>query len=231
MRGGQIEPGDIGAGHGEVGADLARSAADIGDGPTARQRGDPLEQPAVERLAVELVAGTGRRTPTPPRRTPRRSSRRALGRSGTTPLARRGSTGAFGRTEPVDPARLLLPGLARQLLDQRLVSRRTACGERPCTWSRESKSCRRSDRERSSPGVCGPAQQEQGHDGALGPVEPEHLVEHLAVLRGARAVARVDDAGETLRAKPVEPGLHLELAQLPARDRGPTSGCTPSAPR
>ena len=57
------------------------------------------------------------------------------------------------------------------------------------------------------------AQQEQGDDGALGAVEPEHLVEHLAVLRRAGPVARVEHAGEPLGAQPVEAGLHLELAE------------------
>ena len=167
-RGRQVEPGDVGAGHGEVGADLARSAADVGHRAAARQLGDPLEQPPVERLAVELVeelVGVRRRH-LAVRRDDLRVSLGAGRERGRRLVV--GVGWASGRSEPMDPARLLLTRLARQLLDQRLVPHRQHVQSGVSTWSSESKSCRRSDRERELAGRLRPAQQEQGDDGALG---------------------------------------------------------------
>ena len=94
----------------------------------------------------------------------------------------------------MDPARLLLARLASQLLDERLVSHRQHVESRQHLV--EGVEVVEALRPRAQlTGRLRPAEEEQGHDGALGAVEPEHLVEHLPVLRGARPVARVDRRG------------------------------------
>src|SRR5690606_28323748 len=140
---------------------------------------------------------------------------------------RRGRRCGGRLAEEVDPAGLLAAGLAGELAHERL---------RPPGQRRQ----RGVDRGEALEGVqpLGPraqltgglraAEQEEREDGALGVVQVEHLVEDLAVLRLAGAVARVDDPGEAEGAQLGERGRHLRVAQLhhriPARGlvaRGP----------
>ena len=201
-------------------------------GPPPASVGEALEQPAVEGLAIELVeqlvgvgAGDGAvgvgdvRVPVAVR----------VGSAARRP-ARGVGASAVDRAEEVGPPSLLLARLPLLLLDERLV----AGGER---------AQRGVDLLQVGEGVqaLGPAaelarrlraaQQQQREDGPLAAVEAEHLVEHLAVLRLAGAVARVQHAGEPRGPQAVEGGLHLELARATGSGCGPRSGCRPSAAR
>ena len=102
----------------------------------------------------------------------------------------------------------MLPGLAFQLSDQRRVgaaiSRRAAS-----TASRSANVCRRSVRGRSSPGVCGAAQQQHRDQRGLLRLETELLLEPLVVLDHPEPRG-LDEPDQLAVAEPVEGSTRVD---------------------
>ena len=156
----QVDARRVRAGAREVGRDVPRPAADLDHRPAVGVRGDPVEQPALERQAASARRRARRRTPPPPRRTttaparraPRPPSARTASRS-TAGGPRRRLSGASA--EQVQPPVVLLAGRAAAAGGPGLRARPSgAARPRPHRGRRRRAAARCG--VRSSPGACGP---------------------------------------------------------------------------
>ena len=160
---------DLGAGAGRGGRRPARAAADVGDADRPPARPPAAPGATGRRASPSSWSRSSSATRWRPRRRRRGPSRRGRPRLRRTHSRRRRPSERIGRArastgaEAVDQRRSSWTGLASCSRPGR--PRRTRRGHRcsaACTCSREAKACRRSAGACSSPGVCGPAQQEQG---------------------------------------------------------------------
>ena len=202
----QVEAGHLGARGGQVEPDLARPAAGVGDRAAVGQLGQALEEPPVERLGVELVdqlVGVGRRrrrrrTPPPWRRGPRPAGEDRRRDRPTGPRGRR--RGAWAQPRSTGPSRWI------QRLSCWPGSRSSSCTRgrpRPAMAARHASTSARSREgvEALGPGLqlarrLRSAQEQHGEQRPARRVEPELLVEHLAVLHRPGAAAGVDHPGQ-----------------------------------
>ena len=186
----QVEAERVGAGLGEVRRDVTRAAADLDHRAAVGVRGDPVEQPALERLAEQLVDQVvgvrrwrrRRRTTGPAGRGPRRRRRaptrgrpraRPRGRCPRSPRRRRAGApsgrraGRAGGAARGPAARAGRPGPARHA----------------STAPRSAKACSRSVRVFSSPGACAPRSSSTVTSARSASDSASSAVEELVVLQ------------------------------------------------
>ena len=197
----QVDAGGLRPGGGEVRRDVAGSGADVHHGEPAREDRHPVQQPAVEGLAVQLVAqplGVRRRHRVVRRPHLRVASARSLGQHDLAVHGgRSGGRRRLGldRPEEVHPPPVLLARPSFQLVHQRggpfMSGRqpsqhrlhRIAVGERVQPVGTGAQLPRR----------LRAAQQQHGDQRPLVGLEGEPLVEQLVVLQRARAAVGPHD--------------------------------------
>ncbi len=223
----QVDAGDVGARVGEERRQMPWAAADVDDRPRRVLR-DPLEQPPVEGLGDELVpevlgVGVGDRVvggahgqvaglgavgehdvPV---------DRRPGGAGGGAGGGRRaaGCGGLRQRPEQVDPARVVLPGLALQLRDER-VGPVGQPGQARLDVATVGEGVQPIGAGLQLPGRLRPAQQQDGQERALVGRESQCLREQLVVFHRARALARPHEAQQPLVLEVARDVLHLRVA-------------------
>ena len=222
----QVEPGGVGTRVDQVRRDVARPAADLHH--RAGLGGDPVEQPALERQAVQLgdqllgvlrrdrgvggadlgVAGLG---------TVRQHSVAVVGGQGG--LGRRGRV--VHRAEQVDPAVVLLARTTRLLGDQGRVGLahpdQAGLDGLPVGEGVEPLGARL-----QRTGRLGAAQQQHGEQGAFVVREPEPLSEGLVVLQRAPAALGPDDPHQPAVLEPT--GGRLDQLLVEVGDRLAAAG-------
>ena len=220
----QVDAGRVGAGVGEVRRHVTRAAAHLDHRAAVGVRGDPVEQPALERLCRAARRPGGRRTPWRPRRRTNAPARRGPRAPAASTDSR--STAGSGRgdhalrqrhvAQQVHPAGVVLAALAGQLADQRLG---------PGGQVGQDDLDRAAVGEAVQPVGAGPqlagrlrtAQQQHGHERLLGVVQLQHLGEQLVVLQRPPALVGPHDAHQLPVLEPAQGRLDGRLVVVDDR--------------